>query len=130
MRKPHIFIASSSEALKHAKAIQECLDHSAHATIWTQGFFNPSQSTVDSLLNQVEDFDFAIFVFSADDVSKIRGSEHNVVRDNVIFELGLFMGRLSKQRCFIVQPRNIDMHIPTDLLGITPLSYDPLHPNP
>ncbi|MGN2670950.1 TIR domain-containing protein [Aliivibrio fischeri] len=127
--KPSIFIASSVEGLKYAKGIQENLYHSAYCTPWSQGFFDLSQSTVDAFITKMDDFDFAIFVFSPDDITFIRSQEVKTARDNVIFELGLFIGKLGKERCFIVKPRDLEMHIPTDLLGLTPATYDNNHPN-
>ncbi|MCW5198858.1 nucleotide-binding protein [Desulfobulbus sp. F4] len=55
----------------------------------------------------------------------IRQQEKSIVRDNVVFELGLFIGSLGKERCFILKPRNIDLHLPTDLLGMTLADYEP-----
>ena len=46
------------------------------------------------------------------------------VRDNVYFELGLFMGSIGPERCFIVMPRNEAFHLPSDLAGITPVDYN------
>jgi hypothetical protein len=43
-----------------------------------------------------------------------------------VFELGLFMGRLGKQRCFWVVARGDRApHIPTDLIGINTASFTP-----
>ncbi|ANQ23114.1 hypothetical protein BA893_07100 [Vibrio natriegens] len=53
----------------------------------------------------------------------MRGTVSGTVRDNVLFELGLFIGKLGKRRCFIVMPDNVDLHIPTDLVGVTPAKY-------
>ncbi|MDD1611060.1 MAG: nucleotide-binding protein, partial [Methylococcaceae bacterium] len=50
--------------------------------------------------------------------------EKRTVRDNVIFELGLFIGTIGKERCFILKPRNETLHFPTDLLGMTFADYD------
>jgi predicted nucleotide-binding protein len=36
----------------------------------------------------------------------------------------MFMGRLKRFRSLIVQPRGVDLKIPSDLLGITPLDID------
>ena len=53
----------------------------------------------------------------------MRGQSANAVRDNVLFEFGLFVGRLGKVRCFIVAPDAPAMRIASDLVGITPATY-------
>ena len=52
-----------------------------------------------------------------------RGQETDVPRDNVIFELGLFMGALKRERTFLVLPRGLNIKVPTDILGLNPLTY-------
>jgi predicted nucleotide-binding protein len=44
----------------------------------------------------VDASDFAIAIAQPDDVTKTRGKRKNTPRDNVIFELGFFMGRLGE----------------------------------
>lgn len=126
MMKPKVFIGSSAENLDAAYAMQENLEHQAEITVWTQGIFELSNYSLDSLIDTLENIDFGIFVLSPDDVIKLRGQEYQAVRDNVIFELGLFIGKLGKGRNFIVIPRGCeDFHLPTDLLGLTPATFDP-----
>lgn len=124
---PRLFIGSSTESLPIAYAIQENLDHDATVTVWTQGIFGLSSNTLDDLITALDNFDFGIFVFQPDDVLKMRSSEKQTVRDNVIFEFGLFVGKLGKKRVFIVLPDNAnDFHLPTDLLGLTYGRYNNL----
>lgn len=122
--KSKIFIGSSVEGLNVGYAIQSNLTYDSEVTIWSQGVFEPSKSTLESLIEVVERMDFAIFIFTPDDVIKMRGENKNTVRDNVIFELGLFIGAIGKERTYIVFPRGSDLHIPTDLLGINMLNYE------
>ena len=122
---PEVFIGSSSEGLDIAYAVQEELEHDANATVWSQGMFQLSSTILDDLLRTLDTTDFGIFVFSADDVLKIRDQHVLSVRDNVIFELGLFIGRLSKERSYFIIPNHDNrLHLPTDLLGITPATFN------
>src|SRR5665213_1494192 len=122
--KPKIFIGSSVEGLNIAYAVQQNLTHDAEITVWDQGVFELSQTTIESLVTILEKCDYAIFVFSPDDITKIRKKEFLTVRDNVIFELGLFIGKLGRSRSFIIMPDKPIFHIPTDLLGISTGKYD------
>lgn len=124
MRKTRVFIGSSVESLPIADAIAENLEFDAEVTIWRNGTFNLSSNALDDLITKSKSVDFSIFIFSPDDLTIMRSREKYVVRDNVVFELGLFIGAIGKNRCFIVKPRDVELHFPSDLLGITPTDFD------
>lgn len=124
MRKPRLFIASSVESLPIAEAVNVNLDHDFEVTIWKNGTFKLSSSTIEDLVEKSSTVDFALFIFAPDDITTIRNRNEHVVRDNVIFEMGLFVGAIGKSRSFVLKPRNIEMHLPTDLLGVTPADFD------
>ena len=44
-------------------------------------------------------------------------------RDNVVFELGLFMGRLGRRRTILMKPKNTVIKLPSDLVGVTTIDY-------
>ncbi|WP_457153134.1 TIR domain-containing protein, partial [Mesorhizobium sp. P5_C1] len=70
-------------------------------------------------------FDAAAFIFRGDDTLVKNGEQRDAVRDNVLFELGLFVGRIGRDKCFIIKPRSQrTLHFPTDLLGVTTADYD------
>lgn len=122
---PQIFIASSVEGLEVAYAVQELLENNAECTVWDQGVYEPSSYTMPELIERLNITDYGIFVFSIDDTAKIRGEEEGVVRDNVILELGLFMGAIGQKNCFIIIPSSCKkIHLPTDLAGMTMLKYN------
>lgn len=124
--KPRMFIGSSVEGLSVAYSIQESLEYDVEATVWNQGVFDLSRYALESLIDVLADSDFAVFVFQPDDIVELRDEKKRAVRDNVIFELGLFIGRIGKERCFIVMPKGVDnFQIPTDLLGVNPATYEP-----
>jgi hypothetical protein len=125
-RKPRLFIGSSTEGLDVAYAMQENLADAAQVTVWNQGQFELSSTVIEGLDQATRSFDCAAFVFAPSDVATIRAERYEIVRDNVLFELGLFIGSLGRNRCFLVQPAEArDLRLPTDLLGIVVGTYEP-----
>jgi hypothetical protein len=123
--KPNLFIGSSTEQLETAYAIQTQLERACEPSVWDQGVFELSSNALDDLIAQLDKADFAVFVFGPDDFSTIREKEYETTRDNVVLELGLFIGRLGKARTFFVLPRNRrELRIPSDLLGVIAATYD------
>ncbi len=125
--EPVVFLGSSTEGLTIAVNIYKyLLKHPFVPRLWSNGVFECSSTTIEDLLRTAKESDFAIIILTADDITKSRGKSKPAPRDNVIFEIGLFMGALSRERTYIVAPRNLDIKIPTDLLGVTCLFYPQL----
>lgn len=124
LRKPRIFIASSVESLLIAEAVNFNLDHEFETVLWTGGTFDIGSTALDDLIRKSSEVDFALFIFSPDDLGMIRNEQKRMVRDNVIFEMGLFVGAIGKERTFILQPRSVTMHLPTDLLGVNTADFE------
>ncbi|MCR2763807.1 nucleotide-binding protein [Microbacterium sp. zg.B48] len=123
---PRVFIGSSSEALQVAKYLQRDLQQSQSCIpmVWDQGIFTASSYTLDSLVKTAEDSDFAVLIVTPDDFVARGDSGAPAPRDNVIFELGLFIAALGRDRTYIVVDRtDADIKLPTDVLGITYLPF-------
>jgi Predicted nucleotide-binding protein containing TIR-like domain len=120
--KPKIFIGSSREGLDIARAVELLLTPDAEVTLWNEGVFGLNYGTLESLVNKLSYFDFSILVLTPDDVTHSRGAEQNSPRDNVLLELGLFLGHLGRDRTFIVLDPDA-VKIPTDLAGVTLATY-------
>ncbi len=76
------------------------------------------------MISAVARFDFAALVLTPDDKMVVRNDETLGPRDNIVFELGLFMGRLGRERTFIVRPTTGPLKIPSDLAGISTATFD------
>lgn len=128
--KPTLFIGSSSESLELAYMTQAALQDVAEVTVWRQGIFGVGKFVLEAILDALDDAQFGLFVFTPEDVIHIRDEKLRTTRDNVVFELGLFIGRLGRDKCFIIMPNGIaDFHLPTDLLGLNAATFDPNHRN-
>lgn len=122
-----VFIGSSSEGKDVAERLAARLDNygSVETKIWTQGVFDIGTHVLDGLIQQASTADFAILVLSPDDAVESREVRSQAPRDNVIFELGLFIGALGKDRTYMVQPDGAPLKLPSDLAGITQARYNP-----
>ena len=119
--KDTLFIGSSSEGLSTAQAIKKKFDAEMDVTLWNEGVFKMNASYLESLLRASNSFDFAILVFTPDDLVTSRSQTQSVPRDNVIFEHGLFLGRLGPNRAFIVCEETTK--VLSDYAGITIATY-------
>jgi predicted nucleotide-binding protein len=124
-RRPRVFVGSSTEGLQVAEMIQLNLDVLCEVTVWHQGVFSPGSGTLQTLLEASRNYDFAVLVLTPDDLIDSRGETSTSPRDNVVFELGLFMGSLGSERTMIVYDRTADLKIPSDLAGVTMITYQP-----
>lgn len=119
-----VFIICSTEALPIARIIQSQFAHDKFLpVIWSDGVFKVTNYTLQDLEDEVDQSDFAIAIAHADDETEFRGTHWPSPRDNVIFELGLFMGRLGRHRAILMEPRDEKVKLPSDLAGITTITY-------
>jgi hypothetical protein len=122
MTKPSLFIGSSTEGLEFARAARRLLTNDAEVTIWNEGLFRLGDTTIETLVTSLRRFDFAILVLTPDDLVTSRDVDSLGPRDNVLFELGLFMGQLGRWRTFILHQSD-RVKIPSDLSGVTTAPY-------
>jgi hypothetical protein len=125
--KPRIFLGSSAQQEKLLQALTRGLQDIADVDAWTT-VFNPGVSTLNRLVELTHEVDFAAFVFAQDDwttkgASPEPASGQGSPRDNVVFEAGLFGGALGIRRTFILHAHGAKL--PSDLLGLTAIRYDP-----
>jgi predicted nucleotide-binding protein len=119
-----VFIMSSVEALPIVDLLIEQFAHDPFlAVAWKNGVFRASHYTLDELDKQLDDADFAVALAHTDDIVTSRKETWPVMRDNVVFELGMFMGRLGRHRAFLMEPRDSDVRLPSDLTGMTTIPY-------
>ena len=118
-------VGPSAELTAIARALQTEADQWCEPTVWSQGAFEPGGTTIGELLDEAGRSDLAALVLTPDDSVVTRGDSIPVARDNVIFELGLFLGALGPRRVFIIRPRDQELRLPSDLAGVTVLTYRP-----
>ena len=121
--RPALFIGSSTLGLDVARAVEVNLKDDAEVTVWCSGVFGLSNGTLQSLVTALDRFDFAILILTPDDVISSRDISSQAPRDNVLFELGLFMGRLGPKRTFVICS-DAAMKLPSDLAGVTLAHYE------
>ncbi len=122
--KPRLFIASSREGLPIARAVREMLADEVAVDIWDEPTTFPVGTvTLKVLEEHATKYDFAVIVMTPDDKSEHRKSIGVTPRDNLVLELGLFMGRIGAERTLIIRSDRKNMRLPTDLSGLVVAFY-------
>lgn len=127
MIKKKLFIGSSSEELKLAEMAKSILETDFDVTIWNENVWDTSvfkinQNFLADLLKATLQFDFGILLGTNDDKVVFRGKEVLQPRDNVLFELGLFTGRLGTSKCAFLIDKQIKLL--SDFGGLTLAQFE------
>lgn len=125
--RPTVFIGSSTPALPIAKAIERGLSDVANVVVWDTAF-DSGTWLLGGILNRAQQSDFGVFVIREDDTIKIKGTNYMTVRDNVLFEAGVFMGGLGPERTILMWPSvpgSKKLRLPSDLDGLLRENYSP-----
>ena len=119
-----ILIVCSAEDLPIASAVQNAFASDPFTTVvWRDGVFRATNYPLEILEARVDDSDFAVAIAHADDLTATQGKTWPGPRDNVIFELGLFVGRLGRTRAILMEPRLEEVKLPSDFAGVTTITY-------
>ncbi|MBI3200084.1 MAG: nucleotide-binding protein [Myxococcales bacterium] len=121
--KPLVFLGSSSEGIKVAEVIESHLSRDFEMKRWDRGLFVPGHYALESLEEAARQCKFAVIVGTADDVLTKRRKTSRTIRDNLIFEFGLFYGVFGRKRTILVTPKRVALGLPTDLDGLTRATY-------
>ena len=119
---PSVFIGSSTDGLEVVRTVALALKNYAEPHLW-QHIFEPGKGTFESLVAAAKSFDFAVLVLTPDDLIMHKDVVQYSPRDNVLFELGLFTGTLSRDRTFAIYDEADAIRLPTDLAGVTQVRY-------
>ncbi len=118
-----MFVGSAGEDVNIIRALKDCFESDDLELVLWPDACAPSHVTIESLEKMASSVDFAALVVSQNDLAETRTQERRVPRDNVVFEAGLFMGALGRDRTFLVAPRGSTPDLPSDLFGMTLIEY-------
>jgi predicted nucleotide-binding protein len=87
---------------------------------------NNGRTLIEKLLDHAQEAGFAIVLLTADDIGGTKASKPEELkyraRQNVIFELGLLVGILGRNRVCAIQEPGIDQ--PSDIAGVVYVHHD------
>lgn len=122
MIKRKLFIGSSTQGLKVANEVKDRIVKSCDSwldvELWTDSnVFKLSKTTLENLQEKSILYDYGVLIATSDDVGEIKDGKYDIMRDNVLFEAGMFLATLGRERAFVMMEKGC--RIPTDLLGQT-----------
>lgn len=127
MKNPiKIFVGSSNEAIQYSLEVRALIEKYEMVPVSWHEIFKPGDFTLDALLHITEEVDAAILIASPDDETWYRTQKRIEPRDNILFELGLFIAELGRFRTCILRIISKDKEpatLPSDLLGVTYINY-------
>lgn len=124
-RRPRLLLSAPRELANRVGELGHKLEDRVNVVQWSSLVSAPSHSSLDALGRALDEADFALFVLCKESFAS-GGERRGPSRDNVLFELGLSIGRLGLDRVFVLVPRESrsEEFLPSDLLGVTTVYHD------
>lgn len=114
--KPKIFISSSAKGMEFVNALTEKLSKAADPIVWSANELSLSGNIIEKLNEYIEESNYGVFFIAPDELSENNDGHINIVKENILFELGLWLGKKGKDSMVIVAPDNIKNNIfPSDI---------------
>ncbi len=111
--KPKLFVTSMAEGHPIAEVLEAGLLDAADVTLWREEISTPSSPAFEKLVDASGDFDFAVFVLLS------------ATEDDVLLQLGVFLGALGPERIAVVCPTSGSFELPAELGGALRATYAP-----
>lgn len=129
--KPRVFIGSSLKGKNIAQVAAELIEYNVNeekkdikVVVWDK-VFKVGETYIERLSKALEEFDFAVLVITGEEFVMSGDAKQLKPRDNVLFELGLFMGRLGRHRAIMLYNEEQKAKLPSDLGGIHSATFLP-----
>jgi hypothetical protein len=122
MDRSRIFIASSEKALEFAGMLRNEINGAEYceADTWKDAFERTATETkIEALEASVKVYEYAVIIFTKADL--LVSGQDLKSRDDCVFNAGLFMASLGRQRCILLS--SVGKDGPSDLSGIIPLKF-------
>lgn len=115
--KPTVFLSSSVEGAGLARAVRSLLERDCRVLFWIDNMVELDAEKRESLVEAVEQADLAI-LFLAGDELELRKSNSRKLRDQVILELGIFMGLVGWDRTLLLCREDRDVDLPFEGINV------------
>ena len=112
---PQLLVVAATDAVPMAKQLHALLEADGiDGKLWPDPLFGAEDFVIDAVQSVLETTDFVVLVLG-------EGNLDERDRDNAIFELGLFIGLLGRERVVLVVPEGGAGHVPAGLVAPSPL---------
>jgi len=120
MNKPKIFIVHGHDS--HMKrAVSRFVEKIGYEPVILHEQANRGRTIIEKLEDYANDIQFAIILYSPAD-EMMDGKKR--ARQNVVFEHGLFVSRLTRQRVVAIYKKDNDIESLSDLSGVLYIKYE------
>ena len=118
MKRARVFVGCSADSVQDAKMIALFLQNAFSVEPWWDNVRRPSHHFLEDLEGALSRCDLAVLVATPGEIEGESGQSFVTLRDSLLVQYGVFVGRLGRKRVFVVATNPVDMRLPADLSGI------------